>query len=1275
MSDFDSYYNSLGTSQSDDSFDSYYKSIPTKVAAAQPVPKQTGAKAWSLGASLRNIDQNLGQILPPQMVKANQQQQELEQPPESPMSPDSQGQRNFARRLAAGASGVIGFGDTIANLPRYGINKVNEALNTGVQTPYTHYQDDFNALPGIKDLRQDAPEFFDTYADTAATVLPLPGRAGEALKDTAWINKTLGRRLLDAGATQGAIGGAQAINDRLQQGQDPSLWDVAGGVAGGAGLGVATHGLVEGAGRLYDRWKNGARVVPSNQEFNGPMRMPSEDIAKNLEGEDAQVFNQMRLGTPQQPLQGGLSYPDYIDFSQEPKPAPPQFTDVTRRKYPEYLDFSTTAPIAGRVSAPVVPPPVDTPPQGEFRKPLARSLYGHKEAFPGAGNTPLDAEDLVTMDELAKTKARLDQRAQQIDELSKAFFERKMERNLLSSLSISKGSTRIELNSKGQGLLDQFKADLQRADDKVNKSRESSMHLVASFKALAKDPADLSLLDDEPALLQFVLQQVEDEKKLKGLKQRMLDKYSQQYSDNPKYWPTFDHTITVNDQPYTVLLARHQEAKTIKFADERAEAVAEKIAELKKNPDLIKQKVEPGKIKIKKSVLEGLTRSSLALSGVTIMGSDQGAFAANQEKEKAVPGSATAIGALLLGAGFIKHPKAFSQLIKSTAGKVASRAAFIYGDMLDHARSLDGKLGVTPDESLENQIIKHQALVLQSQFGVHFASQEQKAALYQMLREKKVSPVDAIAGKGDFAALNQNQRQAVVAYYLYTKSMAKVVRDYRARLEGAVEQGLKVGDNEFASVVKLDEALTPRTTPVKDLSNLIALAHGNVMDGLFTLNPKHHLLNLTDSILAGGSRTGPINMFKAWRDLAANRELADTFKNSGLFGSFRAERDEVAKRQVSGTLHVPRKEFDFGSDKFNADRVFLAGLYQRYQEKAADMRKLGFANEQQYAKAILSGKASEEVSADAWAHAGETTMRTLGVDPLRVNKTSLQRSPVMKTVVSFVSQPIRMTRLIHEYIREGRTDRLAYLAGMTLLLGGQAVIPETLKLLGNNLAPDYEKALEKAANDLSLPGMIGNAIPEAKPFIPNVSEKLNYDVVNPYSFAGMNVPYDMFAKTVTGAAETKGALDEGNYGAASAKAWSTAKTASNLTGARVGPVPASQVIKATEALAQANSGQTPVSFYENNKKIAEGVSVDLDNYPAGRLAPITQLVTPGQSQLSAELKANRREAAMRKKAKDKDGVYNTDPLAGLKTPKTKDVNKKKEKELNEYIDKILATKD
>lgn len=982
-----------------------------------------------------------------------------------------------------------------------------------------------------------------------------------------------------------------------------------------------------------------------------------------------------------------LNYPDYLDFSQEPRfpqeyngwgePYPAwsleDYLTLTQSpdnlQYPNYLDFGTNNPPQ---------PPQPKAPQGEFRKTLSREFYGYEK--PKIGSTmdvPPHLQPAMVM--LAQTKARLEERRAQIAQLADEYIMR-TDMKKMGSLKVSGTKTGLELNAKGQGLVDQLKAQILLENPNAGVESNRKPHIEVTGVERDWDTPDMQILDNEPEVRKLVEDQAADEAKFKELKGYVESEMGQFFNDpNPMNWPRLTAEIDYKGAPYSILLEKHQAAKVIKLADKRIDELKNTLLQ---DPTMTRVKKTKGKFSLSSGA-----RAGSVLSGAAIMGADNAAMAADDEEGKPAPGWATAIGLSLIGAGVIKTPKDLVKLLSTTAGRAAARIGFIYADTLDHAVHLDKLLNKLPGQGLEAQILKHQALVLQSQFGVHFASQEQKSFLFQLIRDGAVSPSEAMSGTGRgakyFAPLSAEQRQAIVRYYLYTKSMAKVARQYRAEVEAAEAAGLlrspdrlqqEANNTAKDSVVKLDEALSPKVAPGSSLlgGDMVTMLQGNAMDALFTLNPKHHLLNLTDSIIAGASRVGPVNMVKAWRDLAVDTELSKAFKNSNLFGNFRAEKNEVARKLAEGKLEAPAKEFDFGSDKFNADRVFLAGLYQNYQSKSSKFKSLGYSTPQEYAKAVVSNPDIDPtVAMDAWAHAGEATMRVLGVDPLRMNRNILQRS-FLAPLLSFVGQPLRMARLINEYAREGRTDRLAYMMGATMLLGGSAVIPTSIQLAGRAWAPDIEYALEKAANDLSLSGMAGAIAPELKQFIPNLSQKVQYDPFLPALFGSMGVGFENASKFLESGGATSEAIANGDYGAAADGAWKMAKQASMTTAAKVGPVPVSQAIKFADAFGQADSGYMPVYFFQGNKQIAQSESIDLDQLPAGRLAPFTNFILPGEPQLTAEARANRSEKNAKKKQEEPD-MYFGDPIRGL-TRKTKDVKKERQDDINNFVNNLLAGK-
>ena len=422
----------------------------------------------------------------------------------------------------------------------------------------------------------------------------------------------------------------------------------------------------------------------------------------------------------------------------------------------------------------------------------------------------------------------------------------------------------------------------------------------------------------------------------------------------------------------------------------------------------------------------------------------------------------------------------------------------------------------------------------------------------------------------------------------------------------------------------------------------------------------------------GAAHTGAVNMFKAWKDLSTDRELAAAFKDSNFFGNFRAEHDEITRKLTQGTINAPEKELDFGSDKFNADRLMLAAFYQRFQERAVHYKTLGITDNKDFVKKLLKGQLDATITMDAWVHAGEASMKTLGVDPLRMNKSGLERMPMYRTIVNFTSQPLRMARLMNQYMKEGQTDKVAYLMYSSMILGGGAAIPQSLRLLGQQYDPQSEYALEKALNDYSISGVAGSLAPEMKAFIPNLDAKLGYDPVNPMQFAGINTGPDLVKRGVKDANDLGMGARTGNATQMMDSGYRLAKDIGQGAIGKIGPVPANVLFKGAEMANDMMQGQMPVHFYNGDTKFADSQTIDLDQIPGGRLAPLVDKLLPGEPTIKREAYLNRKEAVDLKKLKIQDDQFFPDPLLGLST-KTAKVKKEREKRINAGVSDFFGT--
>lgn len=922
---------------------------------------------------------------------------------------------------------------------------------------------------------------------------------------------------------------------------------------------------------------------------------------------------------------------------------------------------------------------------------------------------PLEAKNISLSGHVAELQAQLAAattgKKPIISQLSKAKKELAQVQKQLSNLEADKsvrvgdivfkpGSSRPELTSEAraqliepvrEGLLSQSERELlvrggpyteQEAAQLARIKQDvmpAALHVDSGRPEDFVTPADLSLVHNQEHLKRLAQEQADDDELFKALKKAFAQAYKGHETGVPLHSLTAKTSASYKGTEVPVTMTMHKEAQMWHYLDSRQEEVDAAIKAALAKPENTRTRTKRASIALSPNIARNAT-------GGILMASDAAAHADDgQQGREQRSHDAAAIGALIIASG---HLPLIRKALKAGAGK----AAFVYSDALDSAKYFDNLLGKA--KGLDADMREHNALALMSQFGVHFDSQEQKAHALQLLREGAVTAGEARGGTGRaaqvFGALNQAQRDAVVEYYLLSKSIAKRVKQHVADAEQYVQNNAASGivssveqKMHLNALRHLDQALSPTTRHIADpISTISNALTGNAMDAFFLLNPEHHLLNLTDSIIAGGSRTGPINMFRAWRDMALDRDIRKAFNDSNLFGSYRAEKNAMVQKANSGNTKQVEKEFDFKSDLFNANRTALSSWYQFFSANKPALAQLGVHSRKDFVLKLLDGKLDPTMTMDAWVHMGEANMRTMGVDPLRMNKNMWQRGAIAP-LVSFVSQPLRMARLVTEYAKEGRMDRLTTLFVLTTALGGAASIPASIRAAGEQFAPQATFAYEKALNDMSIPGMLGNADPSLKPILPNMATKLDYDPINPIGMGSMNVGISNAAKLgdtasqfVTGVAKQ----DPGLIGSAAQK---LAQNAAMVAVPKVRGIPTNMIVKGINAAIQTAQGSSPVYFFKGDKQIAPGVEVPLNKLPLGPAMPITDKILPGQPELTYEMQQNRKEKAAYKnlgiKVKDKDVMFQ-DPLKGLSVKSTKDAKAKREKEVSRAVKNLISGK-
>lgn len=637
--------------------------------------------------------------------------------------------------------------------------------------------------------------------------------------------------------------------------------------------------------------------------------------------------------------------------------------------------------------------------------------------------------------------------------------------------------------------------------------------------------------------------------------------------------------------------------------------------------------------------LAAVTRSGLVVGGFGLM-SEQGANAEDGTETEANPIFRN-VGTLMVAAGL--GGKLVKRILSSRAGK----QVIMFADTLDHISRIDTKLGLEGAKRLDNIILEGQAKAAQMGWGVHFPSQNEKARALTELADGTVPLANALTNPPPNSALhgmNPEQRQAVVGYFAARKTLGKKIGGYAEAVDAAAARDPKLaaelGEESILRLHNLALDMTRMRPKQADMARRLAYATSSTMDFYFMMNPKHHLLNLTDSIIGGSARLGPGRMAKAWVDML-EPDMQRIFKDANLFGSFKEDRNALGAMAGKKTGHIGEKIEDvFKSDEFNANRVALAGFNQFYDMNKGSLP--GYSSYKQFTKDVIQnqGNIPQAMRDAAWAHMLENQMRILGVDPLRANPNWIKNSlGDYGQLVSFVNQPVRMARQLHEMLNKNQFDKLAVFMVAVTALGGEAVIPASLQFLGDSLAPEQMSKAKRIANAMSIPGAITNAVPEAGSYIPSLSSKLQYDPMAPYLFGTTGIAGEGvrtgFTKTVNAAkAINSGAPDQMAKGG-----YEVAKQAGSLYAAGL---PVGEGFRMAEAANKAIQGKGAVYNFDSfnpdpkAKALSPKYELNYDDTASGRMYPLLESLLPGELENTYRYK---RSAAERQRFKGPDAQY------------------------------------
>lgn len=632
------------------------------------------------------------------------------------------------------------------------------------------------------------------------------------------------------------------------------------------------------------------------------------------------------------------------------------------------------------------------------------------------------------------------------------------------------------------------------------------------------------------------------------------------------------------------------------------------------------------------------------------------------------------VGAGMVIAGAVLRAK--PAMVKKVIESGAAKASHILGDTVDAIGRLDtmadteGKLlfGRAGKPGLAQEILAHNAAVLKARMGIKFDSQKVIDTAREQLIRGKLTARQALAGKPNtaFEAMTEEQRNAIVTEYLGRKTLAGKVRKMHDKVSKWWQKLDKAEQAKHMPTMMHLESLNNALNG-KGQKDIFAAALSNTMAFHFQANPAFHALNLTDSIIAGSARVGPLKMARAWKMLGADKDIKELFKNSNIMGGIKAEAAHLGGTSKANNKAVnPKDAFDFNSDGFNADRVALASMLASYDEAVAKGVTEG---EKDFLKAVVTnkptGSITKEVIDDAWINVADHGLRVLNVDPYRINRNIVSAVPGAHYFAAFINQPARLARMANEYVANGDYRKLAVMLGFTAAIAGKAALPTTLRNVWEFLEPESAFAVESTLDDMSLPSLASGAIQSVtddstdsliQGLTPDLSRKLDWDPL--FMLGGSGHP------GIEAARKSVGTITDAGYNLINAlqpdrtdneRIDDTYKAGKSLLGlvgqtavSNVKGVPVGVVERALKAGKQTYDGEIPLYHYENDRPYAGKSTINLDAIPGGRMLPFMDMLLPGDSSLVAREAAAKKEAAKRKKRKvETDRQAYKDPLAGL----------------------------
>jgi hypothetical protein len=877
-------------------------------------------------------------------------------------------------------------------------------------------------------------------------------------------------------AAMGGLFGGLSENQRAMKetGQPPTLGQLAGSSALGAGLGVAGHGLVTGAGKLIGGVaKNFAKKAPeaaggasgAATEATGGSETPAAAAAKSEPIEGKFRYTTTKKGHEQ--LEKGLSLEDFVPYltKEEHDELKKVIHDLVQSLVSlRYFQKARNIFAANALKLAVK----------ESEKDLINAVSKPRLSSEGAKIAAMKKTALYTKQVQAlKAKAQQDIKVIQ------------------AQLAGAEGAARSKMQRQ-LAELERMHREQLVPKDVFDIPTGKHIHGQADLTNINPEPALANTFDaahEQAAEAQKTVNDLQTQyDKLKGEVQHILEaaekKWQEATGKREPFHMVFKHEITSNGGNTNVLRAaislRHDPwtAKLIgmykKEYDACMEVLRKHFEKTDTTYDVNTGKPAGGAAKRLEAMgmLTDTGRKIMlsALAGTAAYLDFQPAEAATSEKESHMRTGISIVGngALALGILILIGPKRARVAVNIVKQFLHDpHIIFATGYRLTKETIREG----------DNLLVKHG--LLKPNKSLAYRMDMIAARIYDgmtFVPEKGQQFIDAIFHGGDSTGFSPVGEALVGEIRQSIGDMRKDIPDYVKQLQKFSQQ-----NPDSATITNcLEAAEFVKNTFFPDTEGPTDWFFRNLGVNAprvwFTANPKNMLGQVFDLAIAGPLQLGPKAMANAYRLLITKNELRELVGQMYSTGAASQQvtgasplltKGEEALEKEAAKKAAPSAHFI--TDRFNASVGTLASLLHYFDTHPEAMKALGIKSSEEFATKLLSaGIQDEGVRTEAFIKLVNDLAALTGHDWFRINVPPLLRSKYIRYGEGLVSQVSRFATLMAKAAMEKNWTGLAATLFVLQQVAGPAAIPKSLQGLAWYASPDNFAKFQEFMRMLSL---------------------------------------------------------------------------------------------------------------------------------------------------------------------------------------------------------------